>query len=109
MAEGFDRNIFRKLKFMVFGLKNQSIGDTLDSTATTVTITHPIHHVSGVGAIATMNPPWVGFSGSVTLIPADTSTVNTAGNVAKAVSHVANQAAIYVYNPSTAKWYPIKN
>lgn len=88
------------------GLQNQQVGAILDSTATTLTITHPIHHVSGAGTITTLTPPWPTFAGRVTLIPADTSTVSTAGNVAKARAHVANQAASYYYNPVTAKWYP---
>ena len=98
-------------KFSVGSLQNPIVGATVDSTiqGDRVVATALIHPISGTGEITMMTPPWVGFAGEVILLPADASTVTTGGatnGFAKAVTHVANQAIGYVYNPVTDLWWP---
>lgn len=87
------------------GLHNQLVGATLASAAT-ITPTNAIHPVTGTAEITTITVPWDGFAGPIYLLPAGASTTNTGGNIAKAVTMVANTVCILVYNPAAALWYP---
>lgn len=83
------------------------VGPVLASD-TTITITHPIHHVSGTAAINTIAPPYTGFVGTITLIADAAFTMATGGTsgsaIGTAVTAVASQALDMVYDGST--WYP---
>lgn len=87
---------------------NETVGPAIAS-ATTITITNAIHHVTGTTEIDKINVPQ-GFSGSVKLIPdgAFTTAVVAApnGNIAKASTAVVGQVMILTYDPATSKFYP---
>lgn len=82
---------------------NQSAGSVVAS-ATTITPTGQIFHVSGTTAIATINLPNTGFKGSITLIPDAAFTTTTAGNIGLASTAVIGRALIMTYDGT--KWYP---
>lgn len=86
---------------------NQVWGGDLASGAT-IAITHGYHWVTGTGAIDTISLPWVTFAGEVTLVFAGAATTTTAGNIAVAITAVANQAVKFIYRPAIGKWYPVK-
>lgn len=78
-------------------------GPTIAS-ATTITLSRGFHKISGTTAIDTVNPPYTGFVGKVTLVATGAWSLTTNGNVAKAVTMVANEAMDMTYDGST--WYP---
>lgn len=84
---------------------NQCVGADLASAAT-IAPTHECHVVTGTAAIDNITLPWVGFAGRLILISLAASTLTTAGNIAKAVTFVANQVNVLYYVPATGKWYP---
>lgn len=86
---------------------NQCWGADLAS-ATAISITHGYHRVTGTAAIETINLPWNTFAGEVTLLFTGAATTVTSGNIAIAITAVANQAVKFVYNPGQGKWYPVK-
>lgn len=73
------------------------------ASATTITLSHPVHKVTGTTAIATINPPFTGFVGHCVLVPTGASSVTTGGNVAAAVSFTANRRYEGYYDGSL--WY----
>lgn len=84
------------------------IGPAIASAAT-IAPTHPVHHVTGTAAIATITPPDPGFQGEICLIADAIWTWTAAGNIALAgTTTAANKAVYFTYDPSTAKWYPDK-
>jgi hypothetical protein len=74
------------------------------ASAAAITLSHPVHKISGVAAISTINPPFTGFVGHVTLIPTGAWTLATGANVAVARTAVPNVAMRLYYDGST--WYP---
>jgi hypothetical protein len=78
------------------------LGPTIASAAT-ITLSAPAHKISGTAEITTINPPYTGFVGNVTLIALAAFTVATGGNIAKAGTAVANQVFHPFYDGST--WY----
>lgn len=74
------------------------------ASATTITPTGQIFHVTGTTAIATINLPFTGFTGSITIIPDGIFTTTTAGNIALASTAAVNKALIMTYDGT--KWYP---
>ena len=79
------------------------VGPILASAAA-ITITHPIHHVSGALAIDTINPPFQGFIGDITLIPDGAFTTVATGNIGAASTAVVGRAAVITFDGT--KWYP---
>src|SRR6187402_3805102 len=79
------------------------VGPVLAS-ANVVTITHPIHHVSGAAAIANLIPPFPGFIGEITLIPDGAFTTVATGNIGAASTAVVGRAAAVIFDGT--KWYP---
>jgi len=79
------------------------VGPVLAS-ANDVTITHPIHHVSGAAAIANLIPPFPGFIGEITLIPDGAFTTVATGNIGAASTAVVGRAAAVIFDGT--KWYP---
>lgn len=61
------------------------VGAILASSAT-ITITSPIHHVSGTEQITTIVPPATGFLGNITLIADGAFTFATGGTAPNAIS-----------------------
>ena len=76
------------------------------ASATTITPTGEIFHVTGTTAIATINVPYSAFNGSITIIPDGIFTWTTAGNIALAGTAVVGKALIMTYDATTSKWYP---
>jgi hypothetical protein len=74
------------------------------ASASSVTITHPIHHVSGAAALDTLVPPFPGFIGEVTLIPDGAFTTVATGNIGAAATAVVGRAISMVFDGT--KWYP---
>jgi hypothetical protein len=83
---------------------NQVIGGDLVS-GTTIVPTHRIHYVTGTGAIVNIALPWPNFSGDLVLIPQGAFTTTIAGNVATALTAVADRPIILFYVPSKGKWF----
>lgn len=81
------------------------IGPAIASAAT-IAPTHPVHHVTGTAAIATITPPDAGFQGEICLISDAIWTWTAAGNIAIAgTTTAANKAFYFTYDPGTQKWY----
>lgn len=84
------------------------IGPAIASAAT-IAPTHPVHHVTGTAAIATITPPDPGFQGEITLIADAIWTWTAAGNISQAGTvTAAGRHHKFLYDPATAKWYPDK-
>ena len=77
------------------------------ASATTITPTGEIFHVTGTTAIATITPP-TGLTDcmQITIIPGGIFTTTTAGNIALATTAVVNRALTMTYDVTTSKWYP---
>ena len=69
--------------------------------ATTITPTNLIHHVVGIGTIENIIPPWLGFTGPLTLILNGPLTWNNTGNIATPgpvlTPQLVGQDALYGY------------
>jgi hypothetical protein len=76
------------------------------ASATSITLSHPVHKISGAVAITTINPPYPGFVGHVTLVPTGASTIATGGNIASAVAAGANKIIKLYYDGTN--WFPDK-
>lgn len=76
------------------------------ASATTITPTGELFHVTGTTAIATINVPYSTFNGSITIIPDAVFAWNTAGNIALPGTSVVGKALTMTYDATTAKWYP---
>jgi hypothetical protein len=76
------------------------------ASATTITPTGAIFHVTGTTAVVTINIPYTGFNGTITIIPDGIFTWTTAGNIALAGTAVVSKALTMTYDSTTAKWYP---
>lgn len=74
------------------------------ASASTITPTGAIFHVTGTTQINTINLPFTGFTGSIRLIADGTWSTGTSGNIATAIAAVANQSYELVYDGT--KWYP---
>ncbi len=74
------------------------------ASADTIAPTHGIHHISGTDSIETITVPYTGFVGRITFIFDSTASFATGGNIASAVTGVANQACDMVYDG--VLWYP---
>lgn len=63
--------------------------------------------VSGTTSIATIRPPYAGFSGILALVPADGGIdLFTTGNIAVAVTCAQNRVTFLVYSKANDEWYP---
>lgn len=82
----------------------QGVGSVLSSSAS-ITPTATIHHISGTITISTINTPYSGFTGSITLIP-DGAWLTTliGGNIGLASIAVVGKALTLIYDGS--KWWP---
>ena len=77
-------------------------------TATTISPTSDLVLISGTTAVATINPPFQGFSGVLFLVATDPAgfATTTAGNIALVVSLTVSKVTAFVYSASKNKWYP---
>lgn len=76
--------------------------------ATTITPKSDLVFVSGTTAIATIIPPFEGFSGVLFVVATDAAGVATltTGNISLAVALTVNQVCAFVYSKKNATWYP---
>lgn len=58
-----------------------------------------------VVAVVTITPPYPSFSGPIYVIPGAAFTWTAAGNIATTGTAVVGKVIIFVYSPSTGKWY----
>lgn len=98
-----DVDLAKHAAFAAINPPGNYLGPTIAS-ATTITLSHPVHKISGTTAIDTINPPYTGFVGHTTLIATAAWSLTTNGNVAKAVTAVALEALVLFYDG--ALWYP---
>lgn len=73
------------------------------ASATTITLSHPVHKITGTTSITTINPPYTGFVGHVTLLPTGAMALGTGGNILLAATGVANQMMRLFYDG--ANWW----
>lgn len=92
--------------FIEPGGYNKDIWGATIASAATIAPTHKCHIVSGTEEIATITPPYTNFAGVIYLVASGAWTTATSGNIAKAITAVANAVVPLVYNPKTSKWYP---
>jgi hypothetical protein len=76
------------------------------ASAASITLSHPVHKVTGTTSVTTINPPFVGFVGHVTLVTAGAVPLATGGNIASAVAGAASKIIQLYYDGAT--WYPDK-
>jgi hypothetical protein len=76
------------------------------ASAATISCTGSIFHVTGVVTINTINIPYAGFTGQITIIPDGLFSTGVTGNIALATVAVVNKAIIFTYDNVTTKWYP---
>jgi hypothetical protein len=77
------------------------------ASATTITATGELFHITGTTAIATINPPpGGGFSGQITVIPDGIWTWTAAGNINTAgTTTAANIPVTFYYDDGLKKWF----
>jgi len=80
---------------------------TTIASAGTIAPVNFITRVSGTTAINTITPPiGVNQGGMIILLPSNTWTLTTAGNIQLAATAVTNRAMVMIYDKDLAKWYP---
>jgi len=91
---------------MIPGTISKLSEDTLASAASISPKTDMVK-LTGSTAIATIRPPYEGFSGILCLVPLDgTLGLLTTGNIAIAVTMAQERATFLVYSKLTDTWYP---
>jgi len=80
---------------------------TASGAPLTVAPTKLIHHIVGAPAIVNITPPAPDFNGCVIFIADGIFTWTAAGNIAVlGTTTAALKMVMFVYDPTTAKWYP---
>ena len=91
---------------MIPGTISKLSEDTLASAAT-IYPKSDLVNLTGSTAVATIVPPYEGFSGILVLTPTDgTLGLLTTGNIAIAVTMPLNRATFLVYSKANDVWYP---
>jgi len=77
------------------------------ASASTISTTGSVFHVTGTTAINTINIPYTGFTGSITIIPDDEFTFGTSGNIGGGQTYcaIANKPIVLTYDGT--KWWPV--
>jgi len=87
----------------------QAVGAALAS-ASTITPTSPMHHVTGTTQITAITAPAnftvSGMGGCIVFIPDGAWTTGTTGNIALASTATVSRALTMCYDNGTSKWYP---
>jgi len=88
--------------------QNRIIGPDVASLAGVLTPPpgYPYFRVTGALALTGINLPFVGFAGSIYIMPTGAFTWTAAGNIAVAGTAVVSRLLEFFYNPVTSKWYP---
>jgi len=87
------------------GYVYDSLGANVAS-AGTITPTGSEFHITGALAISTINLPYAGFNGKITVIPDGLFTWTAGGNIALAGQAIVSQNIIFEYDSNIGKWYP---
>jgi len=74
------------------------------TAANTITPTGRTFHMTGATVVKTINLPWTGFTGPITIIPDSAYTTDATGNIYLASTAVVNKAMIMTYDGT--KWSP---
>lgn len=83
------------------------ISEDVIASAATINPKTDLVRLTGSTAIATIDPPYGGFSGILVLVPTDgTLGLLTTGNIALAVTMAQNKACVLVYSKTAGLWYP---
>lgn len=92
---------------MIPGLTSK-ISESSLVAAATITPQTDLVFVAGTTAIATIVPPYSGFSGILIVVPTDAAGVATltTGNISVAVALTTGLATVFVYSKENALWYP---
>lgn len=91
---------------MIPGLTTRISEETVASAAT-IRPKSDMIHLTGSTAIATIDPPYAGFSGILIIHPTDgTVATVTTGNIAVAVNMAVDRATVLVYSKKNTTWYP---
>lgn len=89
------------------GLNTRLSQTTIASAASVSPLQADLVHITGSTAIATIVPPFGGFSGIMILVPVDgTLGLLTTGNISVAVTMAQNRATVMVYSKKNNTWYP---
>jgi hypothetical protein len=83
---------------------NTAWGDNVAS-ASTITPTGQMFHVTGTTTINTINLPVTGWHAKITIVPNGVFSTGTTGNIANAVTSVVNTPLDAVYDDAKGKWY----
>lgn len=77
------------------------------ASAATIRPKADLVNLTGSTAIATIDPPFEGFSGCIILVPKDgTLGLLTTGNISVAVTMPQNRATLLVYSKKNGVWAP---
>lgn len=77
------------------------------ASAATITPKTDLVNLTGSTAIATINPPFAGFSGVLFLVPKDgTLGLLTTGNISVAVTMAQNRVTVLTYSQKNNVWAP---
>ena len=86
-------------------LNSNQLG-TVIASASSITPTSSVFHISGTTQINTITMSYSSFVGPIYIIPDGVFTTGTSGNIALASTAVVNKVLIMVYDNNTSKWYP---
>jgi hypothetical protein len=77
------------------------------ASASTISTTGSVFHVTGTTEINTINIPYTGFTGSITIIPDAEFTFGTSGNIGGGQTYcaIANKPIVLTYDGT--KWWPV--
>lgn len=83
------------------------LSQTTLASAATISPKADLVHLTGSTAVATINPPFEGFSGMIVLVPTDgTLGLLTTGNIAVAVTMAQNRTTVLTWSKKNSTWYP---
>jgi hypothetical protein len=92
---------------MIPGTTSKISEETIASAAT-ISPKKDLVRLTGTTAIATIRPPYTGFSGILMLVPTNAAGVATltSGNISVAVTMPQNRVTVLVYSKTGNTWYP---
>lgn len=83
------------------------LSESTVASAATISPKTDLVRVTGSTQIATIDPPYGGFSGIMWLVAVDGAVdLLSSGNIAAAVTMAQNRAVVLTYSKSANKWYP---
>lgn len=86
---------------------NTRLSESTLASAATITPKTDLVNLTGSTAIATITPPFAGFSGVIFLVPKDgTLGLLTTGNISIAVTMAQNRVTVLTYSQQNNVWAP---